>query len=212
VALNLKWLPNSVSLARLALTPVIAWLVIAACNTTGGPFLPEPVGGQGLMLWAFGLYVFAALTDWIDGWLARTLDAKSALGAQLDLLGDKVLVGVMIVAFWIAAYLPSDNIPEAMLAEPGPSAVGLALLLALTGRDLVVTRLRARAEMRGVNLSPTLVAKSKTAVVMTGIGLVLAGPMLGNPAVSWFGFAVVVLGAFMSLYTAAVYFKASATP
>lgn len=201
----MKWLPNAVSLARLVLAPVVAVLV---WQTLGGP-----AGiGSSAAIWAFWLFTVSALTDWLDGWLARTLDARTALGARLDLLGDKLLVALTLVALWLgwtSFTAPGAAHPgAALVARPVEAVAGLMLLAATTGRDAVVTRLRARAAARGLSIPPTFMAKTKTAVVMTGLAVILGGLALPLYPVVDIGFWVLVAGAAMSVWTGAGYMSA----
>jgi phosphatidylglycerophosphate synthase len=162
--------------------------------------------------WAFGLFVFSALTDWLDGFLARKLDAKSELGGKLDLWGDKILVGITLLALWAGWMSDVHDRTDVLLGVLGyvmPYGIGLFFLLAIPVRDSLVTRLRAQASLKGVSLSPTFAAKSKTAVIMGGMGLLLAGLASGLSGLGYAGFAILVLGALMSIWTGLAYFKAA---
>jgi phosphatidylglycerophosphate synthase len=199
----MKWLPNAVSISRLALAPVIGYLIWIG--------LAKGVANRELA-WAVGLFVFSALTDWLDGYLARKLDAKSELGGKLDLWGDKILVGITLLALWagwIVQNNPKDNLIAGALADPLSAAAGLFFLLAIPVRDSLVTRLRAQARLKGISLFPTLAAKSKTAVIMGGIGVLLVGLATGISELGYAGFAILVVGALMSLWTGLTYFKAA---
>ncbi|XP_024524848.1 cardiolipin synthase (CMP-forming), mitochondrial [Selaginella moellendorffii] len=68
--------PNTISLGRLALGPVLAWAIVE--GYTGTAFWGMLVGG---------------FSDWLDGYIARRTKEKSALGSYLDPLADKVLIG-----------------------------------------------------------------------------------------------------------------------
>lgn len=68
-------LPNLLTASRLVLAPLVAWRL--ALHDVEG---------------AFWLFVVAAVTDLLDGWLARLLDQRSALGALLDPIADKVML------------------------------------------------------------------------------------------------------------------------
>jgi phosphatidylglycerophosphate synthase len=201
-----KWLPNAVSIIRLVLAPVAAWLAYVALAMPGGV-------GSDAAVWAFWLFTGCALTDWLDGWLARVLDAKTALGAKLDLWGDKLLVALMVVALtlgWVALSAPgAGSLGEALVARPLELLTGLALLAATTGRDALVTRLRAQAEAKGIAITPTLMAKTKTAVIMTGMAVILAGTAFGLYPLAEVGALVLFVGAAMSVWTGIGYFQAA---
>ena len=199
----MKWLPNAVSTSRLALAPVIGYLIWIG--------LAKGVASQELE-WAFGLFVFSALTDWLDGFLARKLDAKSELGGKLDLWGDKILVGITLLALWAGWVSKVNDHTDVLVGVLGYVIVyglGLFFLLAIPVRDSLVTRLRAQASSKGISLSPTFAAKSKTAVIMGGMGVLLAGLATGLSELGYAGFAILVLGALMSIWTGLSYFKAA---
>ena len=76
-------LPNVLTLIRVALIPVLVlvWLT------------PFQYAGE----LAAVVFVIAALTDWLDGWLARRLSQESAFGAFLDPVADKLMVAAALV-------------------------------------------------------------------------------------------------------------------
>ena len=197
----MKWIPNALSMARILVAPLVAWLI----------YTGMVAGDVVLLQWAFGLFVVSALTDWFDGYLARVLDAKSELGGKLDLWGDKLLVGLTLVALWLGWLNLGNEYPnplDGMLADPVRAFIGIALLIALPARDAYITRLRATLEMHGVFVPPTFLAKSKTAVVMAGMGVILAGLAHSMMIVMQAGLVVLVLGAAMSVWTALGYMRA----
>ncbi len=101
--------------------------------------------GYGFALALFGV---AALSDYLDGRLARQLKAHSRLGRFLDPMADKVLVLGTFVA----------------LAFLHPSLIPWWAVAVIAARDLVVTLVRARAEMRGRSVKTLQAAKYKTSV------------------------------------------------
>jgi phosphatidylglycerophosphate synthase len=104
---------------------------------------------------------------------------------------------------------PHGDLIAGALADPLGIAAGLFFLLAIPVRDSLVTRLRAEASLKGISLSPTFAAKSKTAVIMGGMGVLLAGLATGMSELGYAGFAILVLGALMSIWTGLSYFKAA---
>jgi CDP-diacylglycerol--glycerol-3-phosphate 3-phosphatidyltransferase len=103
---------------------------------------------------AFFAFVIAALTDFVDGWLARKLHAESVWGAILDPIADKVLVcGVVLGLLSLS--------PNAMVAIPA------ALILF---REFTVSALREVAAGKGIKLPVTLLAKWKTTLQLTALG------------------------------------------
>jgi len=81
---RLRWLPNAITILRLAALPVLAWLVVRA----DGPTDPA-------VAWTFGAI---GATDFIDGKLARALGAESKFGRIADPFADRMLMAVGLVA------------------------------------------------------------------------------------------------------------------
>ena len=82
--------PNILSLLRLAGVPVFLWLLLG----------PKEDG------WALALLVFSALTDWLDGKLARWLNQMSRLGQLLDPAADRLYILATLVAFLVRGIIP----------------------------------------------------------------------------------------------------------
>ncbi len=199
--MNLKWIPNALSFARILVAPLVAWLVYDGMAQ----------GDEQSLRWAFGLFVISALTDWFDGYLARALDAKSELGGKLDLWGDKLLVALTLIAMWLGWLNLGNEYPnpiDGLRADPVRGLIGMALIIALPIRDAYITRLRAQLEVRGVFVPPTFLAKSKTAVVMAGLSIILAGLAHSLLPVMLLGLIVLGIGAAMSVWTAIGYIQA----
>lgn len=197
--MSVKWIPNAVTILRLIAAPFVTLLIVAT-------FRAETIVMKELYASAaFTLFTLAAVTDWVDGFLARKLNAASALGAKLDLWADKIIVlGVLLGAL---PYLP-------ILAVFG--------LIALTARDIIIMRLRATRP--DVNLKATFLAKSKTAIIMGGMAIAMAGyafAMGGLRAgddemtrmmivLARFGLSLYVFGCVLSLGTGYQYLQAAA--
>ncbi len=92
VSRPLAQLPNALTLGRLVVIPVFAWLVLAA---DGGHSWP-----------AAALFGAAGATDQIDGYLARRWSVESAFGKLADPLADRLLIDVAVVLLWHAGRLP----------------------------------------------------------------------------------------------------------
>jgi CDP-diacylglycerol---glycerol-3-phosphate 3-phosphatidyltransferase len=139
-ALNI---PNLLTMGRVVAIPFFVWLLD----------IPTPVRG----FWACIVFTFAAITDLLDGYLARKLGVVSVLGKFLDPLADKLIVMAALV--WM---VPMGRIP----------AWAVVLLL---GRELSVTGLRSVAASEGVVISAGNEGKTKTALQMIGIIALLIG-------------------------------------
>jgi CDP-diacylglycerol--glycerol-3-phosphate 3-phosphatidyltransferase len=144
-------LPNIITAARLALA-LFTFFALAAVPLLGA-HLTE--GQQyGLERWAFVAFVVAALSDFVDGWLARKLDAVSVWGAILDPIGDKVLVCGVILGLMA-------------IGSNGAVAVPAALILF---REFTVSALREVTAGKGIKLPVTLLAKWKTTLQLIALG------------------------------------------
>ncbi len=139
----MQYLPNLITITRILLTPVIllllAWPAFYA------------------QVFALLLFILVAISDWLDGKLARMLQVSSRLGKFLDPLADKVLVlGVFLT-------LP--------IVLPGLIPWWAVITIAL--RDLIVTGLRLYAERRKQSLPTFYSAKVKTTVQLSFLILTL---------------------------------------
>ena len=178
-ALNL---PNLLTFARILVIPVVILLIDRGT--------PEDC------LWAALVYSAAALTDLVDGWLARRMNVVSVLGKFLDPLADKLLVMASLIYM-----VPMGRIPE----------WAVALLLA---REIAVTGLRGIASSEGVVIAAGDEGKSKTALQMVGIlclilgypyHLVLGPIDLGKVDLVYVGRALVYISLIFSVVSAVSY-------
>jgi CDP-diacylglycerol--glycerol-3-phosphate 3-phosphatidyltransferase len=147
----LRQLPNQLTVARIAAVPVLCLLLA--------------LGWDWLRWIALVLYVVAAVTDWLDGFLARRMSMSSDLGKMLDPIADKLLVGALIVTFaWTRDFSALDLIPA------------IAILI----REIFVSGLREFMGNRSVSVPVTFLAKWKTTVQLVALFFViLSGLWLG---------------------------------
>lgn len=113
--------PNVISFARLAAIPVFWWLVL----------------GAGELAAATVLFALIALTDWIDGYLARRLDQVTRLGKALDPVADRLLIGSAIIVGLIAGIIPAV-IGITLIVREGYMALVTAFVVARRGGVLQV--------------------------------------------------------------------------
>lgn len=150
----MKALPNILTVARLVLT-LMMFVALAAVGG-GVPWVSEsltPDSQFALLRFSFWAFVFAAVTDFFDGWLARKLDAVTVWGTILDPIGDKVLVAGAILGLMALG-------PQPMVVVPA----GLILF-----REFTVSALREVGAGRGIKLPVTLLAKWKTTLQLVGL-------------------------------------------
>ena len=139
-------IPNLLTLFRIALIPVL----VASFY----------VGGAAGSWLAFAVFVVAGITDFFDGYFARRLDQRSALGRFLDPVADKLVVAA------------------ALLMMVGFGQIGgLSVLPALVilCREILVSGLREYLAGIDVSMPVSRLAKWKTAIQMTAIAILLLG-------------------------------------
>jgi CDP-diacylglycerol--glycerol-3-phosphate 3-phosphatidyltransferase len=180
-ALNL---PNLLTMGRIAVIPVVLFLL-----DRGSP--------HDCVVAAL-VYSAAAITDLLDGWLARRMNIVSVLGKFLDPLADKLLVMASLVYM-----VPMGRMPE----------WAVVLLLA---REISITGLRGIASSEGVVIAAGDDGKSKTALQMVGILCLLLGypyhltlgPIdLGIVDLVYAGRALIYISLFFSIVSAASYVR-----
>lgn len=144
----MRHIPNILTVLRFASVPLAVWMII-----------------EGMMGWAFWLFLAAAITDAIDGALARLFKAQSWLGTWLDPAADKaLLVGVFVTLGWLG------HIP-----------LWLAVLVVL--RDVLIVLYALAYMLAGAfKGTPLLISK-----VNTLAQIVLAAAVLGRLGYGWGG-------------------------
>lgn len=151
---NANPIPNILTGMRLV-AGVVMFLILAGA-TGGVPYLSaylSPEDQFGLYRAAFWIFVVAASTDWIDGYLARRWNATTRWGAILDPIADKILVTGAILGVLTSGSVPQIAIP-----------CGLILF-----REFAVSALR-ETTAGSVKLEVTLLAKWKTTLQLVALG------------------------------------------
>ncbi|NWG71176.1 MAG: CDP-diacylglycerol--glycerol-3-phosphate 3-phosphatidyltransferase [Parvularculaceae bacterium] len=141
---------------------------------------------------AFVLFTVAALTDLLDGWVARARNETSALGAALDPIADKLLLAAALL----------------LLTRNGViSGTAVVAALAILLREIGVAGLREALAQRRLALPVTRLAKWKTAAQLIAVAvLIAAAPGSIAPAtVAGAGTALLWLAAALTLWTGAEY-------
>jgi CDP-diacylglycerol--glycerol-3-phosphate 3-phosphatidyltransferase/cardiolipin synthase len=138
---------------------VLTWLRILAIPLVVGVFyLPEAwLSAHDKNQVATFLFVLAAITDWLDGWLARKLNQQSAFGAFLDPVADKLMVAAALI----------------MLVQLGRCESLIALII--IGREIAISALREwMAQLgKGKSVAVNALGKIKTIAQMIAIPLLL---------------------------------------
>ena len=163
----LKHIPNALTLIRLILAPVIAWLSWEGVYISGYSEVIDSATyhwGETSLTIAAILFVIAALTDLFDGMAARAFNAQSKFGRIIDPIADKALVGLPLIAIahaqWHDVFFSRDNI-----------LISLSVAVIVV-RDVTMTWIRLSApDGEGARVSS--LAKIKTALELFVIGAYL---------------------------------------
>lgn len=136
-------IPNLLALVRLALTPVAMYLIL------------QSPGNRAYAIAGTVVFVTAALTDFLDGYLARRWRITTTLGAFLDTVADKVLVtGALLV-----------------LVEIGTTSSWAAFII--IAREISIMGLRSVAALDQSSVPPSLWGKSKAAIQFAAIAFAI---------------------------------------
>ena len=169
-------LPNAITIGRILIAPLIAAL----------PFINSPVARFG----AFTAFIIAAVSDYLDGMLARTRNLVTDLGSLLDPLADKLLLFATLIPMFVLMSPPDDPLAPGTdslgsahgfaFATPfGPVGLPWWVLLIVLGRELFMTVFRHLAARKGVVIAAIGPAKWKTGFQSVWVG----------SAYFWFGAA-----------------------
>jgi CDP-diacylglycerol--glycerol-3-phosphate 3-phosphatidyltransferase len=143
-------LPNLLALLRIALAPLMFWLLVDRDN----PILND-IHVSWLDYFAAFIFVIASVTDFFDGFIARSWNQITKLGGILDPLADKML---MLAAFLGLVFIGRAN----------PWAIYIILT-----REFFITGLRVSAASEGKSVSSTMSGKIKTVAQMIAVGFLM---------------------------------------
>ncbi len=178
-------IPNLLTSFRILLIPIFVIVF----------YLPVSWANQAASV----IFMIAAITDWFDGYLARRLNQMSAFGAFLDPVADKLMVAVALV----------------LLVDRNPTQyhsifIVIAAII-IIGREITISALREwMAEVGSRNsVAVSIIGKVKTTAQMVAITLLLfAHPLFGIPLVE-FGFALLCIAVFLTLWSMIDYIAAA---
>jgi cardiolipin synthase len=187
--------PNLLTYARIAAVPLVV-----ACMYWQAILL----GGMWLRWVALVIFIAAGITDFLDGYFARSMGQQSSFGRMLDPIADKLLVASCLLM---------------LAADETIKGWSLWAAIVILCREILVSGLREYlAELR-VSVPVTRLAKWKTTVQLVAIGFLLAGKagdevvafVTGNsitPVVTYCGLTLLWISAIVTLYTGYDYFRA----
>ena len=174
-------LPTFVTLFRIALIPlfvVVFYLPFSWANIA-----------------ATVIFTLASVTDWIDGYLARSMQQESSFGAFLDPVADKLMVVVVIV----------------LLVQANPSLFVALPSVVIVAREISISALREWMAQLGASatVKVSFIGKSKTVLQMVALGfMIYAEPLMGLP-IFQIGLVIYYVAAFLTLASMINYLRAA---
>ena len=153
-------LPNILTLSRILTIPLLAFLL----------WWPNWAFGYGL---AFVLYCLMGITDYFDGYLARSSGAVSKLGVFLDPIADKIMVAAVILVLTAQGILRGPYVGDMHVIA------GLIILV----REIAVSGLREFLGGLQVSVPVSKLAKWKTTFQLVALGALILGEAL--PRAGW---------------------------
>jgi len=174
-------IPTLLTWGRIALIPVFV-----VCF-----YLPVPWSNEATVI----IFLLAALTDWLDGYLARVLKQSSKFGAFLDPVADKLMVAVALV----------------MLVQANPSPWVAVASAVIIGREIAVSSLREWMAEIGerTSVAVSTMGKVKTAIQMIAILMLLYQEPLKEFAVYEAGMVLLYVAATLTIWSMLIYLKAA---
>lgn len=172
-------LPNTITVLRTSAVPVLLLL----------PVFDDGRLGSLVIAWCF---IAAALTDILDGWLARRGQQVTHIGKLLDPLADKLLVSTALVVLVAVGRIPTWAV---------------WMVVVIVGRELAVTGLRSLASVGGQALGASTFGKVKAVAQNVAIAaLLFPTPTLGLPA-HRIGLGMLTLATLLTLWSGYLYFR-----
>jgi CDP-diacylglycerol--glycerol-3-phosphate 3-phosphatidyltransferase len=175
----------------LTIPTLLTWARIAAIPLIIGVYyLQWPMATKNLV--ATSLFVLFALTDWLDGYLARKLNQSSAFGAFLDPVADKFLICASLL----------------VLLEQG--RVGAVVALIIIGREIAISALREWMAQIGASRSVAvhMLGKLKTVAQMVAIPFLLYdGGLFGFIDTRLWGTALIWIAAVLTVWSMVYYLR-----
>ena len=168
-------IPNALTLLRIFFVPVLV-----AALVQEGFWLPWPDFVPREFI-ALAIFLAAAATDLLDGYLARRWKQVTTVGTLLDPIADKLLISAALISLVQIRRVPAW------------------MVILLVGREFAITGLRSIAATEGIMIKASELGKAKTAVQVLAISIVMLGihfPQLEKPGI-W-GMWLVLLAAMVS--------------
>ena len=172
---------------------LLTWLrIVLIPLMIGIYYVPDSwLFGVGRDLAAMLVFVFAAWTDWLDGYLARRWNETSAFGAFLDPVADKLVVAVALI----------------MLVDFHRLDASIAAII--IGREITISALREWMAQVGArkSVAVSMIGKIKTVAQMTALPLLLYHQPIGSVDVQYFGTWLIYVAAVLTLWSMVYYLR-----
>ena len=174
-------LPTNLTLLRIAFIPILVVVY----------YLPWQYSNIACTL----IFTCAAITDWLDGYLARKLGQETAFGAFLDPVADKLMVAVVLVLIVQTEANPYIAVPAAVII----------------GREITIASLREwMAEIgQRTKVKVSQIGKWKTTAQMLAIGFLLYKDDIFGISVSATGYMLLYIAAVLTLWSMINYLRAA---
>ncbi|HEX3738992.1 MAG TPA: CDP-diacylglycerol--glycerol-3-phosphate 3-phosphatidyltransferase [Terriglobales bacterium] len=184
-------LPNSITLSRILSIPLLMWILLSP-RFSGA-------GGERELLASF-IFIAAAMTDGIDGYLARKRNEITTIGILLDPLADKLLIAAAFVT----------------LVQLNPSLVPAWIAVIVIGREFLVSGLRSIAASEGFTIEASELGKLKMVVQIVAVVAVILDhqwkvwPVYSHYIlpIHWIAYLAIWFTVVVSLVSAVDYFAA----
>jgi CDP-diacylglycerol--glycerol-3-phosphate 3-phosphatidyltransferase len=174
--------PNLITLSRIIMIPLIVGIF----------YFPDAlVSYSAKNIIATGIFIFAAVTDWLDGYLARKLNQMSAFGAFLDPVADKLIVAGALVVLLLLGRV------DALVA------------LIIIGREIAISALREWMAKVGQakSVAVAFIGKLKTLAQMVAIPLLLYHDYLWDLDCQWLGTILISVAAVLTVISMLYYLR-----
>lgn len=169
-------LPNLLTAIRFLLAALLACLLMAKQTT-----------GLALISWA--IFILAASTDWVDGYVARRYKSETVLGKLMDPLADKVLVATALIML-----IPLDKLPA-------------WLALVILCREMIITGLRGIAASTGIVVAASGLGKIKSISQYIGLGiLIFPEQLVPIPHLHDLGLGILLVALVLTIWSGFDYF------
>lgn len=195
-------LPNNLTIARIVMIPLfVAIAYWPPALGIGVAAIPDnAIARLGMMEYSDSLlrhflltflFILAAVTDWLDGYLARKMQLTSAFGRFLDPVADKLMVGSALI----------------ILVQWHPNIVMSIAAIVIISREIAVSALREWMAELGARTSVAVsyVGKLKTTFQMIAISVLL----LNWESLEMLGYGLMVIAVILTLWSMVIYLKAA---